>query len=244
MLIRHNPPRRCIGQDFPRLDDTLTFFACQGNDAAYTLQAMLGISFKALDVSRERRAAIAAARAIRIEDAAKDAQQHVQDDFDEWDMVDVEDQGAAASAAVDSEPGKSTDPVVGSAEVGAKQKAEEKVNGIKIEETEVERIALAAGDDIGDDGASQTIVEKGVSDAEDIPVTHNNDIGTTDGPVSDRNSLISSMNVGESDSRALSDNGEDASLSSLESSPLAAEVAARLKFLDDEDSDEEGGVKL
>lgn len=171
---------------------------------------MLGISSKALDVSHERRAAIAAARAIRINDAAKDAQQHVREDADEWDMVDVEDQEAVASAPVGLETGKSI-PVAGSAEADTN-------------EAETERIALAAGDDIGDNEASHHVmVQKRVSS---------------------QNSNNSSMNVSDSknDSRGLSDVGED-TRPTHENSPLGAEVLARLKFLDEEDNDD-GGVKL
>lgn len=208
---------------------------------------MLGISFKALDVSRERRAAIAAARAIRIEDATKDAQQHVREDADEWDMVDVEDQDAVASVSVDLENGNTMNLVAGSAVVDVKQVAEENFNKIKIEETEAERIALAAGDDIEDDQMSHHImVQKRGSNVEDDPSAykHHHQIGATDRPNSNRNSLNSSINVGENDSRGLSDSGEDARLRTVENSPLGAEMLARLKFLDEMNSDEEGGVKL
>ena len=207
---------------------------------------MLGISFRALDVSRERRAAIAAVRAIRIEEATKDAQQHVQEDLDEWDMVDVEDPDAEASALVDLETGKSKNPVAGSTKVDEKRMVKEKVNEIKIEETEAERIALVAGDDIGDEKASHHIVmQKSVSHAADNPFGYNDQNGTTDRPISNRHSLNSSMKVGENNSRALSETsgGADAGLRTHENSPLGAEMLARLKFLDEEDSDE-GGVKL
>lgn len=195
---------------------------------------MLGISFKALDVSRERRAAIEAARAIRIQDAAKEAQQHVREDADEWDMVDVEDQDAAPSAAVGSKTGKFMNPIEGSAEVD------------ENDEAEAERIALAAGDDIDDDEARhRVIVQKRVSSAEDHPFANNHQIGAADRPISNRNSLNSSMNVGENDSRGLSDVGEDARPGTHENSPLGAEILARLKFLDEEDDEDEGGgVKL
>ena len=195
---------------------------------------MLGISFKALDVSRERRAAIEAARAIRIQDAAKEAQQHVREDADEWDMVDVEDQDAAPSAPVGSETRKFTNAVEGTAEVDT------------IDGAEAERIALAAGDDVGDDEARNLVmVQKRISSAEDHPFAKNHQIGAADRPISNRNSLNSSLNVGEIDSRGLSDVGEDARPGTHENSPLGAEVLARLKFLDEEDDEEEGGgVKL
>lgn len=213
---------------------------------------MLGISLKALDVSRERRAAIAAARAIRIEEAAEEAQQHVREDLDEWDMVDVEnadadadaDADAEASAAVNIESGKSINAVTGRAKVGAKQTTEEKVNENNIEETEAQRIVLAAGDDIGDDEATidDTIVQKRVSKAKDDLVRSDHQIGsTTDRSlnISNRNSFAGSMNWGENGSGS-----GDVGVRNVEkSSPLSAEILARLNFLDEEDL-EEGGVKL
>lgn len=202
---------------------------------------MLGISFKALDVSRERRAAIAAARAIRIEDAAKDAQQHVQDDFDEWDMVDVEEHDEAASPPPDSEPGRSIDEAVGSAEVDSKRKAQEKGRHVRIDESEAERLALAAGDDIGGDEAGHIIVGGHVLDAEGISTVHDNGVEAADRPASNRNSHTSSLNVGGSDKPFLSDNDEDVN---PRDSPLKPAMAERLRFLDNEDSEEEGGVKL
>lgn len=209
---------------------------------------MLGISFKALDVSRERRAAIAAARAIRIEDAAKEAQQHVREDLDEWDMVDVEDPDAEAPAPVDLENGKSTkNPVIaaGSADGDTENQMtqKKKVNKIKIEEKEAERIALAVGDDIGDDekASNNIMVQKSGSNAGNKnPFTENDQIRATDGPpLSNRNSLTSSINVGGKESGPLSDNGEEGGrggvLSREKTSPLAEEILARLKFLDEED---------
>lgn len=205
---------------------------------------MLGISFKALDVSRERRAAIAAARAIRIEAAAKDAQQHVREDCDEWDMVDVEENDGAASAPPDAEPGRSTDRAGGRAEVDGKRKAQEKGRDVVIEEAEAERLALAAGDDIGGGEAGHTMVERRVLEAEDIPIVHDNGIEAADRPASNRNSHISSVNVGGSDKPFLSDNDEDVNQKDNRPSPLDPKMADRLRFLDNEDGEEEGGVKI
>ena len=183
---------------------------------------MLGIAFKALDVSHERRAAIAAARAIRIKDAAKDAQQYVREDADEWDMVDVED-----TAPEGTEPGKFVNPVAESAEVVAKEEAE----------AEAQRIALAAGDDVGDHEASHhVVVQNRVSSAGDDSFR----------PIGNRDSPNSSMNEGGNDSRSLSDIGEDVRPGTHENSPLGAEMLARLQFLDEEDEyeDDDGGVRL
>lgn len=220
----HAPRSNVSSKVCLNLDNILNFSQYQGNDAAYTLQAMLGISFKALDVSQERRAAIAAARAIRINDAAKDAQQYVREDADEWDMVDVED-----AAPESSEPRKSVNPIAESAEVDAKEEAE----------AEAQRIVLAAGNDIGDheEASHHVVVQKRVPSAED----------NTFRPISNRNSPNSSMNVGGNDSRGLSDIGEDVRPGTHENSPLGAEMLARLKFLDEEDEYEEddgGGVRL
>jgi hypothetical protein len=210
---------------------------------------MLGIAFKALDVSRERRAAIEAARDIRIEDAAKDAQQHVREDFEEWDLVDVEDHDEAARSPADAEVGKSVDAAVESANVDADQMVKEEANQEMIDEAEAERLALAAGDDIGDNEAGQIVPEPVFPDAMDIPRAFDDAIGAVDGPISDRKSISSSLNVIGSCDTIASDNEDDRNLSKENDlSPLEAEMLDRLNFLNMEDneaeSDEEGGVKL
>ncbi len=207
---------------------------------------MLGIAFKALDVSRERRAAIEAARDIRIEDAAKDAQQHVREDFEEWDLVDVEDHDEATRPPADREGGRSMDAAVESAEVDAEQTVKEEADRVMIDEAEAERLALAAGDDIGDNEAGQSIAEPIFPDAIDIPLAFDDGIGAVDCPISDRKSISSSLNVVGSCDTIASDN-EDLNKED-DSSPLEADMLDRLNFMNMEDneaeSDEEGGVKL
>lgn len=208
---------------------------------------MLGISFKALDVSHERRAAIAAARAIRIKDAAKDAQQYVREDADEWDMVDVED--TTAPEATDT--GKFVNPAATrTAEVDAKEEAEAE---------EAQRIALAAGDDIGDHEPSHHHHHVPLEEKKRIPPSAEAaDDSFRPRSISNRNSPNnSSMNAGGSgngnDSRGPSDiEIEDDAVrpGTHENSLLGAEMLARLKFLDEEDDFDDdgeeggGGVKL
>lgn len=218
---------------------------------------MLGVSFKALDASRERRAAIAAARAIRIEEAAKEAQQHIRDDFDEWDMVDNEDQEGASEATDGLGSKKSKDILARSVEADAGPKAGEKVveNRIAEAEAEAERLALAAGDDIGDDERSHTGGEKRTMDHNDgvlseggnnitsVAAAHENDIQAANHLTSNRNSRSSSINLahGNDDAPLLSDQeditppgGNDDKSSD---SPLGPQFAARLRFLDAQDGD-------
>lgn len=206
---------------------------------------MLGIAFKALDVSRERRAAIDAARAIRIEDAAKDAQQHIQEDYDEWDLVDVE-HDEAAPVTLNMEQGKPIDLAVVSTEVDGKQWAKEKVDEIKLDGAEAERLAQAAGDDIGDDGPGRLTVETKFPGVKVDLNTHYNDVvAVAVRPTSDVNSQPSSTKVAGSNDMGMSDNdGEVDPNEDDDSSPIATEMAERLKFLDDEEGDEEGGVKV
>jgi hypothetical protein len=205
---------------------------------------MLGIAFKALDVSRERRAAIEVARVIRIEDAAKDAQQHIREDFEEWDLVDVEND-EAAPVTLNMEQEKPIDLAAGNAEADARQWAKEKVEEVMLDEAEAERLAHAVGDDIGDDRPGQLMAETKFPDAEDNLNAHHDDVVPADRPPSHANSQPNSLKVAGGNDMGRSDSDGDVNPIEVDdSSPIATEMADRLNFLDDEESDEGGGVKL
>ncbi|MCJ1256446.1 hypothetical protein MMC24_004267 [Lignoscripta atroalba] len=68
-----------------------------GNDATYTLQALIGISFKSLAAKRERQAAFSEKeRQIRLDAAIQEAEERILDDEEEWNLADIEDDGGVA----------------------------------------------------------------------------------------------------------------------------------------------------
>lgn len=60
----------------------------QGNDAAYTLQALIGICVASTDPARPT--IIANSRACQLQDISEELKQQILQDATEWDLADME----------------------------------------------------------------------------------------------------------------------------------------------------------
>lgn len=97
---------------------------------------MIGISFKGLQNSRDRRAKIAGEEAARQENAARDAREHVIQESQEWELADIDEgDGGDPVKLLRLDPARN--PQNGSSKVNvAERSAKETLNANKSKEQE------------------------------------------------------------------------------------------------------------
>lgn len=187
---------------------------------------MIGISFRRLEAKQQRRAAIDAARATQLEDAAKDAQQLL-NDADEWNLAD-EDEGDGGFPKHLHQ-----DEVLMQT-----RRRKGKRKGKKIDEEVAAAFGLVVGKDAGEHRRwggthdwENNVIEAKDEWEEPLPVEEE-----TEDPWA----------TWDAQQAAEENQDDDLVFGEEESSPLAAHMEDKLAFLEEADSDgeDDGGVKL
>lgn len=210
---------------------------------------MIGIALRALDAKRNHHETMAAVRASRLEEAAKDATEHVMEDWEEWNLADNEESDGGAPVPmlrqdeklVPSKPGKGDSNVL-----KAEREAKEKLEAKTQDDEEAARLAIAVGDDVGAENSDSAdskgsfpgniVVKQTVLDWQRTVEADNHSSPAPMWAPNDADEQIDS---------ALEDNStpEGAIHTADETSPIAAHIEERLAFLESLDT-EDGGVKL
>lgn len=220
----------------------------QGNDAAYTLQAMIGIAFKALAARRDRQAALAEAYESRKDQAAKEAEERVAEDYEEWDLADDDNGGEFEDEPVEVSKQHTPQEIsklesqfsnINIAEQPKSENCERKI----VNDEEATRLAFVAGEDLGEEETEGVIVnEVNLGEIRDSVMKWKGVEETSDGgsPVS--------MGIHSDIEQTLQAHDqlgtpESISIDEGDRSPIPAHVSDRLVFFERLDS-EDGGVKL
>lgn len=139
--VKHEQQPRSLGSLLLDLELVGWNLHNAGNDAAYTLQAMIGMCFK----SRRNQEEIAKERDARMEDAAKEAKEQARQDGEEWIEAD-NDEGDGGEPAEPKKQEPALNPRNGGSNVNrAERSAREKIETKKRKDQE-EAAAVASGD--------------------------------------------------------------------------------------------------
>ena len=187
---------------------------------------MIGISFRRLEAKQQRRAAINAARAAQFEDAAKDAQQLL-NDADEWNLADEDEGDGGLPKHLQQD-----EVLVRTRRHKSKRK------GKKIDEEAAAAFGLVVGKDAGEHrhwGGThdwENNIIKAEGEWEEPPPVE----GETEDPYA----------AWDAQQDAEENPDDDLVFGEDETSPLAAQVEAKLAFLEETDTDgeDDGGVKI
>ncbi|KAL8796896.1 MAG: hypothetical protein Q9195_000979 [Heterodermia aff. obscurata] len=90
--LKHEQQSRSLGAVLLELEMVGWNLHNAGNDAAYTLQAMIGVAFAGRQ-DKQRYQAIAETERARVESAAQDAEDRIVEENEEWDAADIDGDG-------------------------------------------------------------------------------------------------------------------------------------------------------
>ncbi len=216
----------------------------QGNDAAYTLQSMIGITFASLATNNSHQATAPANRAARLETVAKEAQDRVKEDSEEWELATGEggDGGQAVRLPRPDPDWEALGPIPAkSKKAVAKEKAVREKK--RVEQGAASRVAASVGSGSagshGSNGKGQngkSISKPNGNKTKKFP-TNKATPEHTNGQHQTHNQPA---NLGNTNPIPQTQNQNQP----VKTQDLPTHFAERMAFLDMDDDDDEGGVTL
>lgn len=209
---------------------------------------MIGIAFKALAERRDRQAALTAACESRKDQAAKEAEERIAEDYEEWDLADNDNGGEFGDEPVEVSKQHTSHEIskleIQSSKINvAEQPESESCERKIVDEKEATRLAFVVGEDLGEGETEGVVVnEVNLGEIRDSVMKWKGIEETSDGGSPVSMGIHSDI---EQTLQAHDGLGTPGSISVDEgdTSPIPAHVSDRLAFFERFDS-EDGGVKL